>query len=472
MAGRLAAAWLAIKQLWDRWSLSRRFAACAPMVLIPAMAIIGVWITSKIKESAVQNAAAATALYVENFIEPHVQELSFSETLPDDDMRVLGELLTKTPLGQRVVTIKIWGPGNRVVFSTRLEQMGHAFEAGHNLRQAWQGTVSSSFEALSRDEHRLEKSLGRPLLEVYAPMRARGTDRIIAVVEFYETAEELSADLFRTTLQAWALVATVTLSMLAALFAIVHQGSRTIARQKVALEHRINHLTRLLAENRQLRERAQSASARASETNEYMLRRVGSDLHDGPAQLVSLALLRLDEVDVAQQGGQRETSGSPVGIVREALRGALKNIRDVSAGLALPEIEKLSLGDAVRLAIAQHERLTSTKVEIAIERLPATVPQATKICAYRFVQEGLNNAFRHAGGKGQEVSLKVDGAAIVIEVADRGDGIKAQRENNSINLGLRGLADRVDSLGGAFSIDARTGGGTRIAAVLPGPTEG
>ena len=85
----------------------------------------------------------------------------------------------------------------------------------------------------------------------------------------------------------------VSLSMFGLLFGIVARGSRTIEVQRAMQEQRMDELWRLNAQNNALRERVQRASSRAAELNERYLRRIGAELHDGPAQLLALASLRL-----------------------------------------------------------------------------------------------------------------------------------------------------------------------------------
>ena len=79
-----------------------------------------------------------------------------------------------------------------------------------------------------------------------------------------------------------------------ALYGIVRAGSNTIERQEAALRAQVAESRRIAALNRDLGERVMRASARATASTERTLRRIGADLHDGPAQYVALAAMRLD----------------------------------------------------------------------------------------------------------------------------------------------------------------------------------
>ena len=97
---------------------------------------------------------------------------------------------------------------------------------------------------------------------------------------------------------------------------------------------------------------------------------------------------------------------------------------------------------------------------------PGPAPHPFLICIYRFVQEGLMNAFRHAPGARVSVGAEQGAAGIVIRVQDEGPGFDAARRDRS-GLGLAGLRERVESIGGGFGIESRPQGGTHLAMTLP-----
>ena len=155
-------------------------------------------------------------------------------------------------------------------------------------------------------------------------------------------------------------------------------------------------------------------------------------------------------------------------MIRSVLHDAMSEIRDISAGLALPEIEKLGLAQALIVIAAEHERRTSTRVSCELPGKSIRLSHTTKLCLCRFVQEGLSNAFKHAGGAGQRVSASWTDTMVVVEVADEGPGLDpAPRERKRPALGLIGVRNRLESLGGSLEIDSEAGVGTRLTAYLP-----
>jgi signal transduction histidine kinase len=435
--------------------------------MLPAMTVTGLWVGSRIEEGATQRAGASALLYMESFVEPLVQDLATAGELAPGRVQQLNRILDETSLGQRVLSFKIWQRGGLVAASSRPDVVGQRFPLTPGLIGAFGGVPKVKFEHLTEVENRFEQKLGVPILEVYVPLRAIGSEEVIAVGEFYEKATELKMELNRARLLSWLVVAGVTLSMLSALFAIVHRGSQTIERQHAALEQRVGELTDLLAENQQLRERARQASARASESNEGFLRRLGADLHDGPAQLISAVLLR---VDGGTDPAKAPAKAQDTVYIRKVLTDALKDIRNLARGLAVPEIDALPLDEALRHAADRHRSVTNTRVAVHLEPLPM-VPQSVKLCAYRFVQEGLTNAFRHAGGLGQTIAADVDNGDVVVTVTDSGGNATsptgAASADRGRGFGLKALSDRIESIGGTLQIERCPAHGTRLTARLP-----
>ena len=190
--------------------------------------------------------------------------------------------------GDALVSFKLWREGGRIVYASNPELTGQVFPPTDELRAAWSGHVVANFDALGDDEDASERATGIPLLEIYSPIREVWSGNVIGVAEFYEEAHDLKSNIFAARLESWLVVGAVTATTAAALFGIVLGGSRTIERQRVALEARVGELATLATQNEALRLRVQRASSRATELNEQYLRRISAELHDGPAQLAGL----------------------------------------------------------------------------------------------------------------------------------------------------------------------------------------
>jgi len=301
-----------------------------------------------------------------------------------------------------------------------------------------------------------------PLLEIYNPVREPWSGEVVAVTEFFEVATDFKATLASALLSSWLIVAGTTLTAFLLLSSIVLRASRTIDDQRGALRRQVSELQGLVTQNSALRQRVQRASRRATALNERYLRRIGADLHDGPAQLVALAALRMDSPVFSGDGHWGENRSTEVAMIRKTLEDAMREIRGICTGLVLPQIETAAATDILRLAVDEHERRTGTSVTLTLPRHLPELGASEKISIYRFVQEGLNNAYRHGRAKDQTVRAGMKNGRLFVEVSDGGPGFDPARVDG---LGLAGLRERVESIGGQF--ETLTGAqGTRLVISL------
>jgi signal transduction histidine kinase len=466
---------------WKALSLCRRFMITAAIVIAIGMTVLGAWVSDRIAHGVIHASATNAALYLTSFLEPHVQELATGDALSEPARQQI-EATFRRIIGQsKVIGIKIWARGGRLAYSSDGLRTGGTFPESEALRQAWAGSIEAEYDELSGAESEMERRLGLPLLEVYTPMRETATNEVVAVAEIYEIADRLSRDLRASYLQSVLVVGSLALVMIGSLYHIVSRGSQTIDRQRAALAARIEELSRLLQENRKLQRHVAQANRRAVETNEHLMRRVGAELHDGPAQAIGFALLRLDalrpRLAAARAGAAtaRTATAKPAGasppddidMIHGALRDGLTELRAVCHGLAIPELVDATFPDAIRGAVRNHQFRTRTEVELVLaDDLPVTLDMPLLTCLYRLVQEGLNNAYRHAKASGQRVEARVEGDRLRLVVSDTGGGLSvAVRDGTSLGgLGLCGLKHRILSLGGDFEVASTTGCGVRLTA--------
>jgi signal transduction histidine kinase len=148
------------------------------------------------------------------------------------------------------------------------------------------------------------------------------------------------------------------------------------------------------------------------------------------------------------------------GSAREAL-GELRAALSALRGEALP-VPQRCLADLP--ALADSARAAGLSVEVDMDGADAEVPPAVELTAYRIVQEALTNAVRHAGAASVRVALRREPDLLRVEVSDDGRGLPADPPPG---MGLRGMRERAESLGGRLTLAARAGGGTRVEAELP-----
>jgi signal transduction histidine kinase len=449
---------------WRRLSLAAQYLIAGSVVFACAMILIGLWVTRMIEQATITNSANATALYVDGVIAPLLPDLRNADTLDQGSRLALDEVLSRGALKSRLISFRIWRPGGVVLYATDHDLIGKTFPQGKSLVSAWSGSVSAELDELDGAESRREAAVGVPLLEIYSPIHEPWSGEVVAVSEFYENALEFERTLRLTLIESWLVVAGVTAVTLALLSGIVLRGSNTIDRQRTALAGQVQALSKLLDQNHVLRSRVQRASRSVAANNERYLRRLGADLHDGPAQMLALAALRIDQDALVKPDMDEHARRREIGSIKNNIDEAMAEIRAICAGLVLPHIENVELPEIVETAIVAHEHRTRTEVSRPSRRLTPQLSQPEKIAVFRFLQEGLNNAFKHAEGKGQAVGCRLEGRRLTIEVSDKGPGLDVARASQE-RLGIAGLRDRIESIGGSFELQSSRHG-TRIAIVL------
>jgi signal transduction histidine kinase len=251
-----------------------------------------------------------------------------------------------------------------------------------------------------------------------------------------------------------------SLFLFSVLYFIFRRGVQTIEDQEQRLNQQIARLSNLLTINKTMQQSMKTASARAVELNEQFLRRVGADLHDGPAQMIAYAVLQLNKIGRSEAVKEL---GQEFHAVKEALDDSLDEIRGISSGLVLPELEDLSLEQCLRKVVALHGANSNTNVTQYYVDLESDIPLPIKITAYRFVQEGLNNSHRHGQAEKCRITAQVKNGELFLSLKDNGMGFRmSQLQGKGGHLGLLGLNDRVESLGGKFSINSELGIGTAL----------
>jgi signal transduction histidine kinase len=457
---------------FERLSPAQRFMLGSLVILAAGMAGIGAWVTNQIEAGVVHRTATATALYVDSLIAPSLQDLASGNTLSLESVDRLDWLLTDTPLGQEVALFQVWDRSGRIVYSDMPGLAGQQFPVTGELARALAGQVSGDV-GHAETEANLPGDLPRAsLIEIYSPVRDRDSGEVIAAAEFYYATTDLESELAMAQRRSWFVVGGATLVIYLLLATFIQGVSNTIRRQQRVLAEQVTRLTDVVRQNQELHDRVRGAAARTSAINERFLRRFSAELHDGPAQEISLALLRLDHLAALctahESNGARDEMERELDLIQSSLRRSLQEVRATSSGLLLPHLGTLTVAQTLEHVIRGHERRTGSTVALSARDLPRQASLPTKIALYRVVQEALNNAWRHANSAGLAVSATASGDRLTVEVTDTGGGFDPARSQGSDeHLGLVGMRERVESLGGEFQITSAPGHGTRVSATLP-----
>lgn len=438
--------------------------ALIALIICASMLILGLRLNGYIRNVEIKSATASHAQFMSMLIEPLLNNAAPNMPLPEAVTAALDEVLATYGLTEEVETTVIWWPDGTIAYSSNPRLVGSKGESEH-LDLAVAGHTVAFMEeepivhGLVPDQQEI-----RSVLELYVPLTVPGSDQVVAVGEFYQNPTRLQAQMKMVAQRIWAGLGITTLLMMGLLVLLVRRARNIVQMQQDKLSHQLTESQALASQNDALRQFAEQAKLDAVDVNESLLNRIGSDLHDGPLQLLGLAILHSDEPPVkADQTSKQKTQGMNA---PSLTRQAMQELRQLADGLSLPETADLSLADTLRLAVQRHEKQTGTTVSLHLDTLPDDLPGPVKVSLYRVVQEGLNNAFRHAGGAGQQVSGSMENGEIEIRVSDDGPGMGATTTPMT-GLGLPGIARRIQTLGGRLEVTSDKNKGTVVTARLP-----
>jgi PAS domain S-box-containing protein len=216
---------------------------------------------------------------------------------------------------------------------------------------------------------------------------------------------------------------------------------------------------RLFSQVRDSREQLQLLSRQLLQAQEAERRAIARELHDEIGQrLTGLGLLLSREHPSPDQLTDAQT----------LVRDLIARLRNLSLDLRPTILDDLGLLPALVWLFERYTMQTNVSVRFEHRLLEEQrFDPDVETTAYRIIQEALTNVARHAGVSEVTLRLWTDEDTLWVVVADQGRGFDPQTVGTRASSGLAGMQERTALLGGSLTIEAVTGGGTRLTAALP-----
>src|SRR6202167_981741 len=228
--------------------------------------------------------------------------------------------------------------------------------------------------------------------------------------------------------------------------------------EKVAAERKARDAETRLEERREM---ASLADQRVEEERRLIAHELNDEFGQSVTAIRSLAMA------MAAQGGLRDPqTGDAARLIADEARRPYHAMHGLIPRLMPLSLDTLGLADTLDNLVCDWQRRNpSVKLSVKHDLSEQLGPSVT-LAIYRVVQEGLINALRHAQASQVEITVQSDSRRIVVTVADDGVGMPAT-ETPPGHFGLRGLAERIARLGGAFDIRRREPHGVCLVAEIP-----
>jgi signal transduction histidine kinase len=206
-------------------------------------------------------------------------------------------------------------------------------------------------------------------------------------------------------------------------------------------------------ERRRQAAEVEASRTRAIEAADAERRRIGRDLHDGAQQRL-MAVANFLTVARKQAG---DGAVPALDLAAQELSAANAELRELARGLYPVALAERGLRDAL-------ESLASgCSMPVRVDVPELELPERVALAAYFMVAESLTNVARYAHAGGARVRARVEDGALCLEVSDDGVG----GADPATGTGLRGLADRIQILGGSLEVTSPPDEGTRVMARIP-----
>jgi signal transduction histidine kinase len=215
-------------------------------------------------------------------------------------------------------------------------------------------------------------------------------------------------------------------------------------------------IVREITERKEQQAELEASRARIVAAGDAERRKLERNLHDGAQQrLVSLSLsLRLAQGRIRDDPDEAERL---LGASREELAQALEELRELARGIHPAVLTDRGLEAALEALAAR------APLPVEIDGARCELPPQVQAAAYYVVSESLANVTKYAQASAVEVKVVCNNGSAIVEVADDGVGGADPLRGS----GLRGLADRVESLSGTLEVESPPGVGTRVRAKIP-----
>ena len=192
-------------------------------------------------------------------------------------------------------------------------------------------------------------------------------------------------------------------------------------------------------------------------------------VHDQMGQDLSALRIYIDLID--KEIPKEDTMvKDKIVLTKEILSGLMKRMHNISEMLRPPALDEIGLIHSIGGLIVQYEQMTNIKFVYRNPEKDIVLSEELSLCLYRVVQEALTNVIKYSRAKNVKVDLKFKNNLVFLEIKDDGVGfnykrmtsISNKKKDDKIRLGIEGLKERVEILGGEMSIKASPGKGVKL----------
>jgi PAS domain S-box-containing protein len=230
------------------------------------------------------------------------------------------------------------------------------------------------------------------------------------------------------------------------------------------------HIARDVTEEKRMQESLRFYLGQITMAQEEERKRIARELHDETIQSLVVLARQLD--DIASGGkGLSEYKKIQLDLLRERINNVMADVRRLSQDLRPPALDRLGLLPALEWLASDIGKRSEMNIEVTMRGVSRRLSPEVELVLFRVAQEALRNTLRHSQATIAEVAVEFGEKLIRITVKDNGKGFYLQEKTGDLikrgRLGLTGMRERIQLVGGNLRISSRPGKGTTVTIEAP-----
>ena len=213
------------------------------------------------------------------------------------------------------------------------------------------------------------------------------------------------------------------------------------------------------------------ATEKVFQEREHERNRIAEDIHDSSLQMLAAAAYGCGNASELIAAGNTEGARQTIVNARDAIDGAIKELRTSLVDLRRSSVEEGGLMETIHNYVGHVSTLWETEVRVQGD-VVAEPPIPVSLAAVQILQEGLVNALKHAQSSRVVIGVEESDGFVHIVIEDDGSGFDPADVVDDEHHGMRLMKERAERVGGRIELETRPGQGTRLEAVLPGGLAG
>jgi PAS domain S-box-containing protein len=230
------------------------------------------------------------------------------------------------------------------------------------------------------------------------------------------------------------------------------------------------NLARDITEERKLRDNLQFYLRQVLQAQEEERKRLARELHDDTSQQILLLTHGVDNLASKAERYSSQELRNELGGLYELSQQTYQNIKHYAQALRPSILDDLGLMAAIKWLAEETHKLSAIEIQVKTDIIPLLPPE-TQLVLFRIVQEALNNVHRHSGASEAGITVECRGDEVRVTISDNGKGFELPQQLSDFagqgKLGLTGMAERVQLIGGELEVSSQEGKGTTIVVKVP-----